>query len=108
MVGRSAGFVLKLLRVALAALAVLMAATPARAQAQDTLCDPSFEDCRTPLLDLIRAETTEIDVGLWFMDDGRYANLLVQKWQAGVKVRILMDPRVFSQNPVDHQLMDQL
>jgi len=81
---------------------------PSRAGALEQLCDSSFQDCRTPLLNLIKAETTEIDVGLWFMEDARYSNLLVQKWQAGVKVRVLMDPRVFPQDAADQQIMNQL
>jgi len=82
--------------------------TATRSEATEQLCDSSFQDCRTPLLNLIKAETTEIDVGLWFMEDSRYSTLLVQKQQAGVIVRVLMDPRVFPQDPADKQIMDQL
>ena len=35
---------------------------------------------------------------MWFMDDARYSNALVKQWQAGVQVRILMDPRAFAQD----------
>jgi phosphatidylserine/phosphatidylglycerophosphate/cardiolipin synthase-like enzyme len=91
--------------VAIAALACLFSS---RAEAREELCDSSFQNCRTPLLDLINNETQEIDVGLWFMEDARYASAIVQKWQAGVQVRILMDPRVFPQDPADKQIMDQL
>jgi phosphatidylserine/phosphatidylglycerophosphate/cardiolipin synthase-like enzyme/regulation of enolase protein 1 (concanavalin A-like superfamily) len=87
---------------------VLLGMTAARTEATEQLCDSSFQDCRTPLLNLIKAETTEIDVGLWFMEDARYSALLVQKQQAGVIVRVLMDPRVFPQDPADKQIMDQL
>jgi regulation of enolase protein 1 (concanavalin A-like superfamily)/HKD family nuclease len=59
-------------------------------------------------LNLIKAETTEIDVGLWFMEDARYSSLLVQKWQSGVKIRVLMDPRVYPQDAEDQQIMSQL
>src|SRR3954466_8823664 len=38
-----------------------LCALPARAA--ERLCDPSFEDCRSPLIDLIRAEQVGIDVG---------------------------------------------
>ncbi len=93
---------------ALALTAVLVIISASRASALEQLCDPSYQDCRTPLLNLIKAETTEIDVGLWFMEDARYSNLLVQKWQAGVKIRVLMDPRVFPQDAVDQQIMNQL
>ncbi len=85
-----------------------IALTAPRAQAREELCDPSFQDCRQPLLALIQAETTEIDVGLWYMEDARYSNLLVQKWQAGVQVRILMDPREFAQSSTDQSIMNQL
>jgi len=85
---------------------LLLAAS--RAGAAEQLCDSSFQDCRAPLLNLINAETTEIDVGLWFMEDARYSNLIVQKWKAGVKVRVLMDPRVFPQDAASQQIMNQL
>jgi phosphatidylserine/phosphatidylglycerophosphate/cardiolipin synthase-like enzyme len=94
------------LRASAACALVALAASPSAAR--EELCDPSFQDCRAPLLTLIKAETTEIDVGLWFMTDARYSNLLVQKQQAGVKIRILMDPREFAQDPVDKTIMDQL
>jgi regulation of enolase protein 1 (concanavalin A-like superfamily) len=90
----------------LTALALLASRSPA--EATETLCDPSFQDCRTPLLNLINAETTEIDVGMWFMEDARYSNAIVKRWQAGVQVRILMDPRVFPQDAADKQIVDQL
>ena len=64
-----------------------------QARAQERLCDPSFEDCRSPLIDLIRNETVEIDVAFWFMEDQRYMSEIVKRWQAGVPVRLLVDPR---------------
>src|SRR5665213_1710106 len=91
---------------AMAAVMLFSGASPA--QAREDLCDSSFQDCRQPLLDLIQAETSEIDVGLWYMEDARYSNLIVQKWQAGVQVRILMDPREFPQSASDQSIMNQL
>jgi phosphatidylserine/phosphatidylglycerophosphate/cardiolipin synthase-like enzyme len=79
-----------------------------RVDAREQLCDPSYQNCRTPLIDLINAETVEIDVGLWFMEDARYSSAIVQRWKAGVKVRILMDPRVFPQDAPDVTVMNQL
>jgi regulation of enolase protein 1 (concanavalin A-like superfamily)/HKD family nuclease len=97
----------KLLIVSVTAI-VVAGVSASRSDAAEQLCDSSYQDCRTPLLNLINAETTEIDVGLWFMEDARYSNLLVQKWKAGVKVRVLMDPRVFPQDAEDQQIMNQL
>jgi hypothetical protein len=63
------------------------------ARAAETLCDPSFQNCRDPLLALINAETVGIDVGFWFMTDARYEAAIVNRWKAGVPVRLLVDPR---------------
>jgi hypothetical protein len=63
----------------------------------ERLCDTSFEDCRTPLLQLIRNETVGIDVGFWFMQDTRYSAELIRRHQAGVPVRVLFDRRAFTQ-----------
>ena len=73
----------------------------APAAAQERLCDPAFEDCRAPLLEMIRAEQVGIDVAFWFMEDARYANELVKKWQAGVPVRILMDTEANASYPMN-------
>ncbi|HKG45415.1 MAG TPA: phospholipase D-like domain-containing protein [Pyrinomonadaceae bacterium] len=72
--------------------AVLMLAA-SRTQAQERLCDPAFEDCRTPLWNLIDAETTGIDVAFWFMQDSSYATKIINRFKAGVPVRVLVDPR---------------
>ncbi|MQA31888.1 MAG: hypothetical protein GEU82_18985 [Luteitalea sp.] len=68
-----------------------------RASAQGFMCDPAYENCRTPLLDLIKNETVGIDVAFWFMDDTRYASELIRRHQEGVPVRVLMDRRPWAQ-----------
>lgn len=76
--------------------------------AWETLCDSSYQNCRSRLLTLIQDETVGIDVGLWFMEDSRYATAIIQRWNAGVPVRILMDPRADSQHPSNADVMQQL
>ena len=76
----------------LVVLLTLLLFAPA-ARGADTLCDPSTANCRTQLLTLIQNEHVGIDVGFWFMQDSRYMNEIIRRWQAGVPVRILMDPR---------------
>jgi hypothetical protein len=76
--------------------------------AAERLCDSAFEDCRAPLLQLIRAEQTGIDVAFWFMEDARYATELVNKARQGVPVRVLVDPRANAEHPVNAQLLTQL
>jgi hypothetical protein len=68
-----------------------MGAAPA--VALDRLCDPAVEDCRTQLLSLINNEQVGIDVAFWFMEDSRYVDALRARRNAGVPVRVLMDPR---------------
>jgi len=85
--------------------ALAFSAAPARAA--DTLCDPSTTNCRTQLLTLIKNESVGIDVGYWFMTDARYSNAIVERWQAGVPVRVIMDPRANPENPGNDQIIAQ-
>ena len=57
-------------------------------QAQERLCDPAFEDCRAPLWSLIDGETVGIDVAFWFMQDTSFATKIIDRYKAGVPVRI--------------------
>lgn len=77
-------------------------------QAQERLCDPAFEDCRTPLWNLIDAETAGIDVAFWFMQDSSYATKLVNKFKAGVPVRVIVDPRANPTYAGNAAVLDQL
>ena len=65
----------------------------ATAQSQERLCDSAFEDCRTPLWQLIDNETQGIDVAFWFMQDSSYATKIINRFKAGVPVRVIVDPR---------------
>jgi phosphatidylinositol-3-phosphatase len=65
----------------------------AAASAQERLCDTAFEDCRAPLWQLIDNETQGIDVSFWFMQDSSYATKIINRFKAGVPVRVLVDPR---------------
>jgi hypothetical protein len=82
--------------VGLSAILTLASVIPAAAQ-YNRLCDTAFENCRTPLIQLIRDETVGIDVGFWFMEDTRYANELILKHNAGVPVRVVFDTQAFTE-----------
>ena len=89
--------------------AVLLAGlSAARAAASDRFCDPSFEDCRAPLLALIANERVGIDLGFWFMEDARYTTALIKRFQAGVPVRVLVDPRANTKNPQNAYRLQEL
>src|SRR6185503_8172693 len=80
----------------------------ASANAQERLCDTAFEDCRTPLWQLIDNETQGIDVAFWFMQDSSYATKLINKFKAGVPVRVLVDPRANPTYPGNEDVLNML
>lgn len=86
-------------RLAVAVAVAVLASSPAGARAADRFCDASFQNCRTPLLNLINAERVGIDIGFWFMEDMRYATAIIDRWKAGVPVRIIMDSRANAKYP---------
>jgi len=67
----------------------------------ESLCDSSFQDCRSPLINLIRAEQVGIDVGFWFMEDSRYVTEIIARKNAGVPVRLIVDPRANPTYPLN-------
>ena len=94
------------IHVALAIILLSLLSTSARSQ--DRLCDTAYEDCRTPLWSLIDHETVGIDVAFWFMQDNSIADKIVARWQAGVPVRVLVDPRANPSYAGNEQILDQL
>jgi phosphatidylserine/phosphatidylglycerophosphate/cardiolipin synthase-like enzyme len=72
-----------------------------RVSAQEKLCDNSYEDCRAPIIQLIRNEKVGIDVSFWFMTDTRYSTEIIKRWQAGVPVRIILDTRADANYPAN-------
>ena len=97
--------------LALCLLLLLPGIAAAQYPVQQRLCDVSFENCRTQILDLINAETQSIDVAFWFMEDARYSNALINRFRAGVKVRVLFDTQAFSEDGpsiVRQQIIDSM
>jgi hypothetical protein len=64
---------------------------PAAARAQDTLYFTALQDARQPILNLIAAEPTRIDIGAWWFSDHVISDALVRRHRAGVRVRFLGD-----------------
>ena len=96
------------LRFRLAFSLVLLVAAVVPVRAQDRLCDPGNENCRSILINYIRNETQAIDVAFWFMEDARYTNELILKWRAGIPVRVLIDPRANTDYPLNAQRLAEL
>src|SRR6185436_13260910 len=80
----------------------------ANASATETLCDASAVNCRVPLTTLIDNERQGIDIGVWFFKDNRYTSHLIDAWNRGVPIRIIMDPRANTQYPENKPIIDQL
>src|SRR5215211_1485024 len=93
------------IHVVLAIILVTLVCT--RAQSQERLCDTAFEDCRVPLWSLIDNETVGIDIAFWFMQDTSISNKIVARFQAGVPVRILVDPRANPTYAGNEQILAQ-
>lgn len=72
------------------------------------MCDTSFQDCRNEVWRLIDNETVGIDVAFWFMDDKSYVPKLIAKFQSGVPVRVLIDPRANNNHPINTQVLNEL
>ena len=87
---------------------ILLAASSTRAFALEQKCDASFENCRTPLLNLINNETVGIDVGFWFMTDARYSAALINAFNRGVRVRVLFDSRALPGEPDEKTIIANL
>ncbi|MEA2462745.1 MAG: hypothetical protein QOJ98_492, partial [Acidobacteriota bacterium] len=100
-------------RALLAVVAVLAVASGAIAQTtpqgpKEWLCDASYQDCRAPLIDLIQNETVGIDLAFWFMQDARFKTEIIRRWQAGVPVRVLVDPKANPSYPGNDQILAEL
>jgi phosphatidylserine/phosphatidylglycerophosphate/cardiolipin synthase-like enzyme len=98
----------RLFRQSLILMLGLLCLSAIPASAQDRMCDPGDEDCRSILINYIRTETVGIDVAFWFMEDARYTNELIKKFQAGVPVRVLMDPRANPTYDLNAQRLSEL
>jgi len=99
---------MRLLKASSSVLLLIFIASAMKVQAQERLCDSANEDCRARLWALIDAETVGIDVAFWFMQDDSYATKIVNKFRAGVPVRVLVDPRANPSAPGNAAVLDQL
>src|SRR5689334_2219830 len=61
--------------------------------AQERLCDPSFEDCYTPILQAVRNENAGIDFAFYGIQLPGLADAIISRFQAGVPVRLVVEPR---------------
>jgi hypothetical protein len=70
---------------------LLLIALPQHASAGVRYCDSSWQNCRTELVRLIRAETQGIYTIQWYTRDTGVVQELINKHRAGVPVRFICD-----------------
>src|SRR5829696_3560872 len=75
--------------------------------AQERLCDPSWEDCYSPLLQLVNNETVGIDMHFYMIELPQLADALIARHRAGVPVRIMVEPRANLKFPQNQPLLDK-
>ncbi|MGH9308148.1 MAG: phospholipase D-like domain-containing protein, partial [Vicinamibacterales bacterium] len=83
----------------------LLLAAPRLVSAAEVMCDPSYQDCRARLLTFVRNETESIDIAMWFMEDQELANAIIARFNAGVPVRALVDPRRNKTTPMNATIL---
>jgi len=86
---------------------VLILISAQLASAQERLCDPSFEDCYTPLIQTVQAETAGIDVALYVIELPGLADAIIARYQAGVPVRLTVELRASAKFPQNQTLLDR-
>src|SRR5262245_60316041 len=74
---------------------------------QERLCDPSFENCYDPILQVIRDETVGIDVEFYYIELPTLADAIIARHQAGVPVRITVEPPASLKFPQNQPLLDR-
>jgi phosphatidylserine/phosphatidylglycerophosphate/cardiolipin synthase-like enzyme len=92
-------------RVFLVVVAIL-SLLPLRASATEVMCDTAHQDCRAVLFTYIQNERVSIDVAMWFMEDQELANAIIARKNAGVAVRLLVDPRRNNETPMNAVTLD--
>jgi phosphatidylserine/phosphatidylglycerophosphate/cardiolipin synthase-like enzyme len=85
----------------------LLLLTCQASSAQERLCDPAFEECYKPLLQHIAAETAGIDAAIYIIEFPALADALISRYQAGVPVRLIVEPRSGLRLPVNQQILDR-
>jgi len=75
--------------------------------AQERLCDPSFEDCYAPLIQAVQVESVGIDMAFYWIELPELADAIIKRHQAGVPVRITVEPRANLKVPGNQVLLDR-
>jgi hypothetical protein len=74
---------------------IALSVYPGSVHGQDALYFTAIQDARQPILDLIAAERTRIDVAAWWFTDAVISDAIVRRYKAGVAVRFIGDASAY-------------
>jgi hypothetical protein len=94
-------------KIALTIACLIVALLP-RIAVGEELCDPAFQDCRARLLTLIRNETVGLDFAFNLTEDQSIVDAVIARHRAGVRVRVVMEPRRSATNPLNGTMIQRL
>jgi phosphatidylserine/phosphatidylglycerophosphate/cardiolipin synthase-like enzyme len=94
-------------KVVLTVACVLLSLLSTLASAEE-LCDPAFQNCLTKLVTFIKNETVRLDVAYNLLEDQTITDAIIARRRAGVPVRVIMEPRRNSTNPLNKTMVDRL
>jgi len=69
----------------------LLTALGSTAEAQETILFPAIEDARAPIVQRVRNEPVRLDIATWYLTDRLITAAIVQRFRAGVPVRVIGD-----------------
>src|SRR5688572_10074766 len=76
--------------------------------AQERLCDPSWEFCYDQIRQLVRSETVGIDMAFYMIELPGLVDEVIARHNAGVRVRLVVEPRGSIKFPQNQPLLDKL
>jgi PLD-like domain len=94
-------------KVALTAACLWLSMLPTAAQAEE-LCDPAFQNCLTKLLAYINNERVRLDFAFNLLEDQSITDAVIARHRAGVPVRVIMEPRRNSTNPLNRTMVERM
>ena len=72
-------------------LAVTVLSTTTPAAVQEQIYFPAHDNAEAQIVSRINAESVRLDIGVWLLDDGSITQAIINRFQAGVEVRVLGD-----------------
>ena len=86
----------------------LLLSFPSTPASAEELCDPAFQNCLTRLLTFIRNETVRLDFAFNLLEDQTITDAVIERHRAGVPVRVIMEPRRNSTNPLNGTMIERM